>query len=148
MLTKHQAWLLSAAHGAVDVLRNKIEGWTPDNWGPTDDIAAARTLMQAIEAVEAHEGRRARMLQEIPMTPESALLTAPTTDPSLTALRVLARTVIEVCDLLKFETYRDQPFTRDERALLLGAIEHAITHLEPLSHFLIYHQTEKGREPL
>jgi hypothetical protein len=138
MLTKHQAWLLSAAHGAVDVLRNKIEGWTPDNWGPTDDIAAARTLMQAIEAVEAHEGVR----QEMHMAPE--LLTAPTTAPGLQALRVLTRTVMEVCELLAHETYRDTPFSRDERALLLGTIEHAIEQLEPLSHHLIYtYRSEK-----
>ncbi len=137
-MTKPQAWLIEAAKRAVDYLGDRIRGVTPANWGPTDIIAVSRELASAIRAVEAQEQERRAMVLEVNVTPDSRLLTEPTTDPGLLALRSLARTVIEVCELLQHETYRDTPFTRDERALLLGTIEHAIVKLEPLSHHLIY----------
>ena len=140
-MTTAQAVLLAAARDAAERLDDHFNRRTPPNWSMTTDLGVLRLLMAAMRHVAREEQRRVLATEEW-MTPGHTLLTSP--DPALKDMQVLASETLLLADKLARATYRETPLSRDEHALLLGAIDHALHRLGPLHHYLDYRsRTEK-----
>jgi len=134
MLTRAMTVLLAAAHDAGDWLQDRIDGRLSPSWSQYDIVIVTRNLVEAARRVEAENRQRVCATEEWLMTPENTLLVAD--DPALAPLQDLARDTMRLVDRLVREAYREQALSEDQRALLIGTIDHAAMRLEPLVPYL------------